>query len=167
MTRAHLVACSACARHVRATEATCPFCKAALAVAASPRKAPTERLSRAALYALGVGSLTVAAACSSSSTPVSVDHDGGQDDAVTAHPVYGAPAPGIDAGSPDDSGADDASPDVISAQPAYGAPAQGIDADVDSGADEDAGPVDGGHNDALIPAPPYGTPPGGGDPGDP
>jgi hypothetical protein len=66
----HLVACPSCTRHVRVSESSCPFCHHALsdAVRATPEpRGPAVRLSRGALYAFGVGALTVATACSSSS----------------------------------------------------------------------------------------------------
>ena len=61
--------CPSCARHVRATETTCPFC--ATAIALSPSAAPmmTERLGRAALFAFGAAMATNVAACSMSTTP--------------------------------------------------------------------------------------------------
>jgi len=112
MTRPHLAPCSACGRHVRVTEDACPFCGAALAASlrgsAAP-VAPSVRLSRAALFAvgaLGMGTLAVAPGCSSSSTSTIVPYgippvpDGGDetDDAgdagiadVAAVPHYGLP----------------------------------------------------------------------------
>jgi len=56
MTTAHLVTCEECSRHVRASEAACPFCGAAIATAlrtSAPRRAPGMRLSRAGLVAVG------------------------------------------------------------------------------------------------------------------
>ncbi len=58
MTTTHLVACAECSRHVRASEAACPFCGAPLATAlrtSAPRRVPGTRLSRAGLAAFGVG----------------------------------------------------------------------------------------------------------------
>jgi hypothetical protein len=121
MTSAHLVACPSCARHVRVSEATCPFCATGLPEAArstQPRRAPTERLSRAALYAFGVGGLAVAAACSSTSTTKTPD-DGGSLDAEThdtgadrqINVPYGQPAYGaspFDAGEAVEAGEGDA-----------------------------------------------------------
>lgn len=49
---AHLIPCGACARHVRATDAACPFCRAPVAPSTPPAM-PTERLSRAALFVFG------------------------------------------------------------------------------------------------------------------
>jgi hypothetical protein len=80
MKKARLLACPACARHVRVSETGCPFCGSALpdefGGAAAPRK-PTARLSRAALYAFGATSLTLASvACGSSGNGTS---DGGDE----------------------------------------------------------------------------------------
>ncbi len=72
--RAHLSACPACRRHVRVTELACPFCGDALGDSFRAMVAPaplTVRLSRAALLALGTGTLSLAAACggATSGTP--------------------------------------------------------------------------------------------------
>jgi hypothetical protein len=68
MTEARLRPCPSCARHARVSEPACPFCGARLGEGfrtfVAP-KAPTLRLSRAAMFALGAGGF-VAAACSSS-----------------------------------------------------------------------------------------------------
>ena len=120
MSNSHLRACPTCARHVRVRETACPFCGAALSEAfrASPApKAPSTRLGRAALYALGAGSMSVAAACSNT-----VDV-----------PLYGGP--------PVDSGPEDAGADRV-ATPAYGAPADA--APFDTGADQQPMPHYGG-----------------------
>jgi hypothetical protein len=62
-----LLACPFCGRHVRIAESACPFCESPLppdfAEATLPQ-APGTRLSRAALFALGATSLTLATACS-------------------------------------------------------------------------------------------------------
>lgn len=55
--------CPACSRHVRATEATCPFCASALPAAPPPRRAPPRRLGRAAVFAFGGAALAQAAGC--------------------------------------------------------------------------------------------------------
>lgn len=49
-----LTPCPACARHVRISEAECPFCSAALDLSATPSPAlPSRRVSRAAILAFG------------------------------------------------------------------------------------------------------------------
>lgn len=60
----HLRPCSACARHVRANEAACPFCAAPLTIEASAPTPPHERLGRAARIALGgVAAVALVAGC--------------------------------------------------------------------------------------------------------
>jgi hypothetical protein len=65
MRRARLVACSACARHVRADERPCPFCAASLpdfSLGGLALEPPHARLGRADLYHYGaVGGLALAA----------------------------------------------------------------------------------------------------------
>ncbi len=60
--------CLACRRHVRATEASCPFCHAAVTEVA-PRPMPTQRLGRAATFAFGAAVTMSAAGCGQASTP--------------------------------------------------------------------------------------------------
>jgi hypothetical protein len=70
--RTPLGACPVCARHVRVSEHTCPFCRTELLSSfrdATPPPSPRVRLSRAALYALRVGTLsTTTVACGSGQT---------------------------------------------------------------------------------------------------
>jgi hypothetical protein len=79
-----LATCPACARHIRIDEPACPFCRAPLPssfreVTAPPR--PATRLSRAALYALRVGTLSVSTvACGGSLGTSGNVKDTGQDD---------------------------------------------------------------------------------------
>jgi len=148
MTQSHLRACAACARHVRVSEVSCPFCGVALSdeFRASPAPLPPRaRLSRAALFAFGTGTLAIAAACSSTS-PGEPAADAGNGDAAQGDggntgfptPLYGgsvhepdADLQGVDAygGVPVEEGGN------VIVDAAYGGPA------VDAGAD--AGPVDG------------------------
>ena len=79
MKKTHLVACPACARHVRVNETACPFCSTTLGDdvhAASPKRAPRERLGRAALVAFGAG--TIAVACGGSVGQGVGEKDGGR-----------------------------------------------------------------------------------------
>jgi hypothetical protein len=114
-----LVPCPGCARHVRLSASTCPFCDVAIDVASlteqyAPRRTVvTGGVKRAVMFALGAG---VAAAC------------GGEEQ---AQPIYGAPiATSSEATSSEPSpstGSDssDQSSDTTSgplAQPLYGAP---------------------------------------------
>ena len=51
-----LTPCPECQRHVRKTEARCPFCDSALSLADVPAPAlPRRRMSRAATFAFGAG----------------------------------------------------------------------------------------------------------------
>lgn len=130
MNRVRLLACPSCVRHVRATERTCPFCAASLpeTFAAAPMpQAPTKRLGRAALYAFGATSITVAAACSSASStpaygaPVPGDEtsDAADEAQLEATAVYGAPAP--DGGLPEASDDDATGEPDVTVAPLYGA----------------------------------------------
>ena len=102
---AHLVPCSGCARHVRASEPRCPFCAAELALAGAPPMPPTQRLGRAARFAFGAAVATFidVAGCYQSHTveraegpdggaprDASVSRDAGMDASIA--PPYGAPA---------------------------------------------------------------------------
>lgn len=110
---ARLLPCTSCARHVRASETSCPFCAASLVAQATAATSspPGRRLSRAALFALGASAAAVAA-CSGS---------------VTA--LYGAP--------PSDGGALDGSRDASGDDDGQAIPAYGI-APMDAGND---GPI--------------------------
>ena len=159
--KARLLACPGCARHVRVSEKTCPFCSSpvpeSFASAPEPRR-PTGRLSRAALYAFSATSLTLATVACGSSLSGSSDSGSEPEHKSTAdgpgemdvQAAYGAPA---DAGEPVDGEPDGAGePDAITA--AYGLPA-------DAGMDVTITPKDAGHDAAhdsgLMAA--YGLPP--------
>jgi hypothetical protein len=114
----HLVACPSCARHVRVSEAACPFCGVVLAESlrqGAPPRRPGVRLTRAAVFALGTGTVALTPSCSSSSggpvsgsAPVPDAADVGYDDAanVIVADAYGTPA--FDAAGDDgNDGADD------------------------------------------------------------
>jgi hypothetical protein len=95
--KARLVACPACARHVRADARACPFCVASLpeSFGAGPApKPPPARLTRAELYAFGtVGALAVAACGSEvilvNANDAGTDAEGLDRDAYTIEPPYG------------------------------------------------------------------------------
>ncbi len=90
--------CSSCARHVRATETTCPFCTSALtACADTSEPTTTARLSRAAIVLAGAAAL---AGCGKESgiapvyggpPPVQLGADGGRPDNTGLAPAYGGP----------------------------------------------------------------------------
>jgi hypothetical protein len=66
MSQSHLAACPCCARHVRVSEAACPFCHSVHSDAfrtTPARQPPRQRLTRAALFALGTAGAVPA--CSS------------------------------------------------------------------------------------------------------
>jgi hypothetical protein len=78
MKRSLLLVCPSCERHVRAVDASCPFCGLVLSVSersALALRPPRVRLGRAALYALSVGSLSLAA-CGGATT---ADNDASDD----------------------------------------------------------------------------------------
>lgn len=64
-----LVPCTACARHVRATESACPFCGAAIALVAprEPAPEPADRL--LARAAIAFATATMVAACGKTDAP--------------------------------------------------------------------------------------------------
>jgi len=92
--------CPACSRHVRVSELACPFCSgpfdSAFGAGPAPR-APTVRLARAALFALGAGTAGLSTTCSSSSGPVGPPfaEDGGDDTGLGI--VFYGSAGGLDA----------------------------------------------------------------------
>lgn len=159
-----LVPCPSCSRHVRAAEAKCPFCAAALPTSAGARvlPGPKVRLSRAAVFVFGA-TLAVTGCGSDVTDPgASAATSGGQggqggsgpDDDGGAQALYGDPGP-EDAGPTDDG----------SVQAMYGDPPP-----IDAGPDDDGGgqaeyggpppPVDGGSSgDDGGPQPLYGSPP--------
>ena len=148
MTTAHLRACPACARHVRVTELACPFCGVALEAAFRGAPAPVPlsvRLSRAALVALGSGTLSLAAACGAATGEL-------------------LPLSGVDAGE-GDTGASE-SPDAAtggfdaaSIAPPYGiAPPPPFDASLPPFDAGEHPPVDASRDGPII-FPPYGAPP--------
>jgi hypothetical protein len=122
-----LAPCPACSRHVKTSEAVCPFCKGALAGDLAMPAVPgtSARLSRAALFAvsasIAVATGGAASACSSGTTTGNVDAG---PDAGTQQAAYGGPP--IDSGT--DTGTD-AGTDSGGQQAAYGAPP------IDSGSD--------------------------------
>lgn len=157
-----LVPCPACDRHVRASEAACPFCNAPLPADLAPRPVvlPPRRLGRAAALAFGA-SLTLAACANEVVTGAAQGGTSGSGGSTVSNgtgggsgsggdigvPLYGGPFPydsgspppppadGGDAAPPGDGGGDDAGP-------------------LDDGGG--APPHDGGYEGGI--APPYGIP---------
>jgi hypothetical protein len=144
----HLRPCSSCLRHVRADEATCPFCSCALAPSddALPDREPRTRLSRAATHAFGIGALaTSLVACKDAAPP---------------------PAPpAVDAATPTASATPEASAPIASAEADIVPPT--LDASTASATDA---ALDAAKKKVVTPAPtrppnlakPYGAPPAGG-----
>ncbi len=136
-----LVPCPSCQRHVRASEASCPFCASALSDSLASQAVPaaTQRLKRAAAFAFtaslalaGCGDTTTPAPdaaavdaatdTSSDATPADSSTDTGPADNGGMMALYGLPP--ADAGS--DTGASDAATDAPTdnggAMALYGAP---------------------------------------------
>ena len=148
--RPPLAACPACARHVRVNEPACPFCRVALppslrAVSAQPL--PSVRLSRAALYAMRAGAISVTAvACGGAVTTSRGSEDSGEADVARGEPDANFAVPYGLAPPPDGGWI-------------------GVDATDASAADasqEDAAPRDAEGRDIILipPPPPYGGFPG-------
>lgn len=130
-----LFACPTCARHVRRTETTCPFCHAAIDLSALPeRPTPRTRLARGAAFAFGAAALTQLTGCpggSSADAGVDVPEDV-RDFGDTA--VYGGPDAPVDLDAPVELDA----PEDAGIAPLYGgAP----DAPTGNDAGDDAGGV--------------------------
>jgi hypothetical protein len=143
MTRAPFRPCPECSRHVRVTDAACPFCAVAFDAAfrTSPHPVPPSvRLSRAALVAFGTGTLSLAACGGALAGNVGGPGDAGKDTGATSAVDSGVEQQG------DDSGFTTALP--------YGAFPPPEDAGVDSGPSEPP-PIDAAI-DSPLPAPPYG-----------
>ena len=123
--------CPSCSRHVKTTEASCPFCKATLAertVAAVP--IVKNRMTRAAAYAFGA-SLAVTG-CVTGTVP----GEGSGDGTLDGGGGGGGNGDGGGGGKKDGGGGgmQDAPDDQGNIQPPYGAPAYGA-FPIDSGED--------------------------------
>ena len=113
----HLVPCPECSRHVRASEATCPFCAVPLDLAGTPEpQLPKTRLGRAATFAFGATlvSASALAACSGSDETPGSGGSGG----TTATAGSGGAAAGT-------AGANNLGGTGGGAMAVYGAPAAG------------------------------------------
>lgn len=151
---ASLVPCPSCSRHVRVSDARCPFCASALPTSLAQKAIPgtTQRLTRAAAFAF-TASLAVAG-CSSDPSP-----DAGTTTDVPA--VTDTPSPTdrpdvqtpVDSGSPTDAARPDSGTpdDTGGVMPLYGAPVDAGPPPADVVGDDvvDAGGI----------APLYGLPP--------
>lgn len=134
----HLVPCSGCRRHVRASEDACPFCASTLPRQLAKPTLPTSRLARAQLFAFGV---TLASACGGNEPPPPEP-----DPQETIMQPYGAPP------QPDPEPHPEPAPDdPTSMNQMYGAPPRAQDEDED----EEARPEE----RVQAPAAAYGAPP--------
>jgi hypothetical protein len=166
-----LTPCPECQRHVRKTEARCPFCDTALSLAHLPAPAlPRKRLGRAATFAFGatVAGATAIAGCEDQ-VAVAPPYGGpgvfpgGSSFAGSA--VYGAPPSGsANGGSSNGGSSNGGTDDELGGMSGavYGAPAAGAGGDDLGGtggtaADGGAGGVNQGEGGATI----YGGPPAG------
>jgi hypothetical protein len=150
-----LVPCPSCARHVRASERACPFCRSMLPSTLASKAIPgaTQRLSRAAAFTFAA--TLAATGCSDDPAPpadaavldtgnpsdtgtdTGSATDTGTDTGSATDAGFPADDGGIVAmyGGPPDSGADSGAPDDNGGvAPLYGLPAP------DAGTDQDAGP---------------------------
>jgi hypothetical protein len=136
MTTAHLRPCPGCSRHVRVSEGACPFCAASLDASFKATPAPmgpSRRLSRAALFAFGTGTLVLPAAAA-------IDCVGD----IAPQPLYGG------AYFPEDAGEDAGEEPQDSAPEA--SDGGGGNADAGDGSGEETG-SDAGIEDAASDAP--------------
>ncbi len=125
-----LLPCPSCARHVRVSEASCPFCTAALPLShrrAGPAPLPKRRLGRAALAAFGAAAIATSG-CGDDGTAMDSSV---ADSAIDTIPSFDAAY-----GGPPDTGPLDA---AVDATP---------DAALDAAADASADGGDGGGADA-------------------
>lgn len=96
MTRPHLVACTACSRHVRVSESECPFCGSAIPRDLRESQAPIPprvRLTRAALLAAGTLAVSTTAGCGgdvAGNGPAGGDA-AANDAGYNSYPPYGLP----------------------------------------------------------------------------
>jgi hypothetical protein len=118
------------------TEVACPFCGGTLSESFRDSPGPLGpgvRLTRAALFAFGAGTLAVAPGCSGAETSVTpfygaaMIEDAGGDGGFQGEPLYGAPPAHVDAGSDGGGAGADGGPGSEGGTigPVYGAPPSG------------------------------------------
>jgi hypothetical protein len=174
MSNARLVACPSCARHVRLSESSCPFCaeplSAALRATPAPR-APKTRLSRNGLYVFGLASLSLTSGCGGKAVE-SDDYQEGSDAAEQPDGfLMGAAYGGFsEAGPPIEASVLDHSVPDVDATPVDATPVDGdlsgdaSEGDASDGGAAESGDIDGEPSDATESdvtriVPPYGLPP--------
>jgi hypothetical protein len=90
-----LVPCPSCARHVKSSEAACPFCSVALSGSTVSRTPVRRRLERLAAFTFAATlAVTGCAAVGDDDSEKSEQDLGG------VHAMYGMPPPPVDAGPP-------------------------------------------------------------------
>ena len=148
MAKSLLLVCPSCERHVRAVDAACPFCGLGLSPdlrATLALRPPRARLSRAALYAVSMGTMSLAPACGGNAIS---DSDGG-----------GGSESGAESGTGAETGKETGSGFDGACCPPYGIPADAhqLDAGSDSMPQEASNGGDGPSEGTIFP--PYGIPP--------
>ena len=92
-----LVPCAACARHMKAEEARCPFCDAAVIAVAAPAPMADAHVFTRSRAALMFGAATLATAIGASCTPAPAY--GGPPPSDTGHTTVTVVNAGADAGA--------------------------------------------------------------------
>jgi hypothetical protein len=161
MTETRLRPCPACARHVRASEDACPFCRASVSASLRALPAPEpprRRLSRAALLAFSAGAAGMTAACGGrASNTGDLDASNGDVTSATDGATEALGSGGSDGGAGEGGGSTGMQMAID------GSPALYLDAG-DAGQSSDAAYVpccrpDAGLFSCCYVAPPYGAPP--------
>ena len=126
-----LIPCPGCSRHVRRSEAECPFCSAALSLGqVTPPIMPRSRLGRAATFAFRASVVGAA-------TLVSCGDDDNEGNTV---PVYGSPPTVTYGGQPSFPGAGGGAAEAgdfstaLGGNPSAGQSGAGVGGDADAGA---------------------------------
>lgn len=124
-----LAACPACARHVRLSEPSCPFCRYELPPSFRERAplSPASRLNRAALHALRMGAISIAAAACGGE--VSAENDGGSSMTSSGASTSGASASGASASGSSSSGSSTSGSSESGSSGRYGSGSSGSDED--------------------------------------
>lgn len=170
----HLVPCPGCARHVRQSEAKCPFCGVGVSLGhVAPPTLPRARLNRAALFAFkaSVVGATALVGCSEDNEGGPVPIYGGSPAAGASFggsPVYGGPPEGgagnTSGGSSAASGGmqGEAGGELGGAGPSLGGEGPGTGGESSAGGDANAGGAgdgDAGAGGIGEPVAVYGAPP--------
>jgi hypothetical protein len=142
-----LIPCATCSRHVKSSDAACPFCAASMAPVEAPAGEPFRRMAAAAAVAASVVALTACSSSSPSGSPPSgvvfygsanVEDAAVTDDAAIGVGVFYGVASFEDATTtvptkPQDAGDD--GPSVIAFYGGAGIPDAGVDGAPDASSD--------------------------------